>query len=70
MKIVMETNYTTLQRMMENREEFFQAISKFQSTSPRVDLEGVVGYSSVDVEFDVRDLEKFTKLWYNSIGEY
>jgi hypothetical protein len=47
-------------------ELFSNAISKMTITKgPLHQFEGMAGYIETEVEFDIKDLEIFTRLWYN-----
>jgi len=43
---------------------FQQAVTSFNATAPNHEMSGMVGCSEVDIEFNVRDLSEFTRLFY------
>jgi hypothetical protein len=46
-------------------ELYSQSVSKMCITKgPYHQYEGVAGYIETEVEFEIRDLEKFSRLWY------
>jgi hypothetical protein len=47
-------------------EKFQQAVSEYKSTAPDYANEGFNGYMEVDVEFSIRDLERFAHLYSES----
>lgn len=66
MKLTLNTCYSRLLFLMCTGEGFGKAVSSFKLLKgPYYDLEGFSGYIEVEVEFEVRDLTLFAKLWDN-----
>jgi len=47
-------------------EKFYEAVSSFTSTSPDINGEGFNGYMEIRATFNVKDIEKFGKLYNGS----
>lgn len=47
-------------------EKFNQAVYTYTASTPDMRAEGTNGYMEVEVTFMVKDLEKFTDVWYAS----
>lgn len=58
------TCYTHLMWMLTYRpREFAKAITRYECTQPDFDSEGVAGYISCKIAFDIADISLFAKIW-------
>ena len=66
MKLIVNTCYSHLLWIMCAGEQYSFAVSKMCITKgPYHQHEGVAGYIETEVEFEIKDLEKFSRLWYS-----
>jgi len=66
MKLTTEMCHTHLMSILLQPELCQRAFTRYNSTTPDVDCEGMRGYISVTVEFEIKDLEEFSKLFESS----
>jgi hypothetical protein len=68
MEIKVNMCFTQLISMQHHVDLFERAISSYACSSPRYESEGIAGYISCDVVFQVKDLTLFSELFsYKSI---
>ena len=66
MKLTVNTCYSHIIWIMCAGELYSQSVSKMCIIKgPYHQYEGVAGYIETEVEFEIRDLEKFSRLWYS-----
>ena len=64
MKLTVNTCYTRVLHVLCSGPEYAQAVFSMRTINgPNHDLEGMSGYIEVEVEFNIRDLARFTALW-------
>jgi hypothetical protein len=64
MKLTVNTCYTRLLYLLTAGPEFGRAVQSFTVLrGPDFEHEGVAGYIETDVEFEIRDLRRFTNIW-------
>lgn len=63
MKLEVTICHSMLLSMLMMPERFQRAVNSYTCTAPDVEREGFIGYMEVRAEFDIKDLDGFTKLW-------
>lgn len=66
MKIINTMCHSHLLSMLLTPEKFQAAVVSYKASAPDVTNEGMSGYMETTVEFEVRDLERFSKLFQQS----
>lgn len=66
MKFKVTLCHSHLMSMLLQPEKFEAAISSYTATSPNIQFEGFNGYMEVHVEFNVKDLTRFSTLYEES----
>lgn len=66
MKVIVKMCHSHLAAMILQPELLEQAVLSYQASAPQVTNEGWSGAMDTDVEWEVRDLEKFTALYNDS----
>ena len=66
MNIEVTMCYSQLMSMLLQPEEFSKAVTKFTSSSPNIEHEGMNGYMETVVKFEVKSLADFSKLYERS----
>jgi hypothetical protein len=66
MKIETKMCHSHLMSMLMMPEQLYKAVSKYVAFPPDMPAEGMIGYMETYVEFDVKSLDEFTKLWNES----
>ena len=80
MNIEVTMCYSQLMSMLLQPEEFSKAVTKFTSSSPNIEHEGMNGYMETVVKIEVRSLANFSNLydktlvcsnpsWYRSVRD-
>lgn len=80
MNIEITMCYSQLMSMLLQPEEFSKAVTKFTSSSPNIEHEGMNGYMETVVKFEVKSLAVFSDLydrtlvysnpsWYKSVRD-
>jgi hypothetical protein len=64
MKLTVNTCYTRVLHLLCSGEDYSQAVFSMRTINgPKFEYEGMAGYIETEVEFNIRDLAKFTELW-------
>lgn len=66
MKLEVVMCHSSLMSMLLRPEEFEQAVISYTATAPDVTNEGFAGYMETKVVFNIKDLERFSKLYSSS----
>lgn len=66
MKIETTLCHSHLMSMLLMPEQLYKAVSKYVAFPPDMPAEGIIGYMEVYAEFEVKNLDEFTKLWNES----
>lgn len=66
MKLEVVMCHSSLMSMLLRPEEFEQAVHSYTATAPDVQHEGFAGYMETKVSFEIKDLERFSKLYSSS----
>lgn len=72
MRLTVNTCYSRVIWLMCSGPSFSAAVSKMNIIKgPYHDYEGIAGYIETEVEFEIKDLAKFTNLWesYYSLSD-
>lgn len=65
MKLTVNTCYSHILYILLAGPKFSNSVSKFRIIDgPHHQYEGAAGFIETEVEFDIKDLELFAKLWY------
>lgn len=64
MKLTVKTCYSHLLYMQLQGSEFADAVEMFTCSRPNFGAEGFNGYIEVEVIFTIRNLQTFSKIWY------
>lgn len=65
MKLTVTTCYSHILHLMMQGENYSLAINDMKMSTPGHTHEGITGYIETNVEFQIRDLALFSKLWYS-----
>lgn len=66
MKFTAKMCHSQLMSMLLMPEKFYNAVYSYEASPPNMDHEGMNGYMEVEATFYVKDLQKFSDLWYNA----
>ena len=64
MKLTVKTCYSHLLYMQLQGAEFADAVESFTCNRPDFKGEGFNGYIEVDLSINIRNLQTFSKIWY------
>ena len=65
MKLIVKTCYSHVLYMQMQGKDFADAIESFSCNRPNLEAEGFNGYIEVEVIFNIRNLQTFSKIWHS-----